>query len=224
MRSDSDFYSRRHQFRKVLSIDWHFHGIDVLFGAVYALGGFYAFRRWGYSRIYDVTPPFVLISGVLAYLVWRLYALETKGATANYFSNLPRDRKIVWDARLVFLMLAALWLEALVFLGLWLRLGDLGIMHHYIIRPEMVVLPFYMTAFMLTCQCCPQNRIYKGLVATVVVSLVMCFGQLLACKTDSETLAQYIKLAIPLVVVACTLFLMKHARDEWSIREMGENL
>ena len=44
-----EFYDSRRQFRRILALDWSLHALDFAYGSVYALLGFFTFRRVGHS-------------------------------------------------------------------------------------------------------------------------------------------------------------------------------
>ena len=142
----SDYYAARRQFLRILALDWSLHAWDFAYGSVYALIGFFVFRRVGYSQVYDVIGPFFLVSGFMIYQTWHVCAPHTRCATAFYYFNLPHHRHIAFYAHLALLSLGGLWLVAVVLLGCALKLGGAGITAHYRIHPEMLVLPFVAVA------------------------------------------------------------------------------
>ena len=144
--SDEALYSPRQQFRRALASDWFLYGMDLVYGLVYVLLGFFLMRRVGYSQVYNVIVPFLCASAYMIYQTWHICAPSARHATASYFFNLPQDRIIALYARLTFLGLGTVWLIGLVFVGSALKLGGAGITACYRVHPEFVALPFLAVA------------------------------------------------------------------------------
>ncbi len=142
----TSYYAPGRQFRRALAAEWRLYGSELLYGVLYVAVGFYVFRRVGYSQVYIVGTPFALAAALMAYLTWRLCSPGVKRTTAPFFFNLPLDRAIALDARLVFLFLATVWFNGIVLLGSHFKLGGAGITACYRIHPEFAALPFLTAA------------------------------------------------------------------------------
>lgn len=221
------------QFRLALAAEWRLYGSELLYGLLYVVAGFYAFRRLGYSRVYDVCWPCVFAAGLMIYLTWHVCSPGVKRRTAPFFFNLPLDRAIALDARLAFLFLAAVWFCGCTLAGSQLKLGGAGITACYRLHPEFVALPFLAIAATAWHLHRPHDRAYWITFGALFVAFCCwLIWKIHAISTNPATDGnnfwpgremplgnQFLVAGILLVVAA---WLTVAARAGWRRRQIGE--
>ena len=227
------FYSPREQFLREWRNLWQLYGIDTLIGGVYVVGGFYVFHRVGYSQVYNVIMPFLIASVVAAYLTYTIYNPQSSGKTLPYFFNLPRHNRTVWNAHCAFIVCVILCLEALILIGVQLKLGGAGITPHFRLHPEMFALPFLAQATVII-YCHFNQTKFHAIVFSLALLLFaagMVYWTFLGFGEDAEALNNYFpSRAIPLnsqgaitvALLGCAGLMLKKGRSQWLQREMGE--
>lgn len=227
-----EFYDSRRQFRRILALDWSLHALDFAYGSVYALLGFFTFRRVGHSQVYDVIAPFLLVSGFMIYQTWHVCAPNTRSATAFYYFNLPHHRHIAFYAHLALLSLGGLWLLALVLLGCALKLGGAGITAHYRIHPEMLVLPFVAVALTMAHVYLIRGWSYWLMTALLFIAVCSWFFSKLylidarppLSRNDywpEREMAYWIQLCIAGIMMGFVRSLIERVRTKWQHRQIG---
>ena len=66
-----------------------------------------------------------------------------------YYSNLPRERMVTWNAQLAYLLCVIVSLEGIILIGTYFKLGSAGITPYFRLHPEAFALPFLSVAFVL---------------------------------------------------------------------------
>lgn len=146
---NSDFFTPRRQFLRVMAHDWRAHRTDFLWGTFYALIGFYITSPAHDGKPVQLIAPFFLLGLAMGFLTWRVCAAERTRGTADLYFNLPRQRMRAWMVHVTMLATAALALESLVFLGAGLRLNLKVSATGYAIAPHSVLLPLFVMAVMV---------------------------------------------------------------------------
>jgi len=229
---DDQHYSTAQQFRRALASDWSIYGMDLIYGILYTLVGFYAARRVGYSQVYNVIGPYLLVSGYLVYLTWHMCAPGARRSTALYFFNLPQDRGIALSARLTFLFLGTCWLTALVFVGCALKLGGAGITACYRIHPEFVALPFLAVAATVCHIHSVHGWDYWGRAAVFFIGICAWFVWKLYMIDAQPPLAQnrfwperdmsiWLQFIVAGMMLGISWRLLARARAQWRRRQIG---
>ena len=232
MPEETGFYSPNQQFFRTVRNDLRLHGVDILFGVLYAIGGFYFFRRLGYSQVYDVIVPFVAISGALLYLTQRICELEATRRTAVYSFSLPRAHTVAWDAHVSVLMGTAAGLVACIFVGAWLKLGGASITPVYRLHPELVVLPFFSVSLVIWNQHSKPSLKHYCLLAALLV-LVVGIG-VVEIEVFSRNLVEHpghipprgvpilAQFLVAAFLASLTVTLLFVSRQNWVKRQIGE--
>jgi hypothetical protein len=229
---ENTHYSTRQQFCRALASDRSLYGMDLVYGVLYMLVGFYAGRRVGYSQVYNVMGPFLCVSGYLVYLTWRMCAPGARRTTALYFFNLPQDRGIALSARLTFLFLGTSWLTALVFVGCALKLGGAGITACYRIHPEFMVLPFLAVAATVCHIHSVHGWDYWGGAAVFFIGICSWFAWKLYLIDAHPPLADnnfwperdmsvWIQFVVAGLILGISWWLLAQARIQWRKRQIG---
>lgn len=143
------FYHPTRQFQRALYADLQLYSVDLLFGGLYPLVGFYMFRYVGHSQVYEITWPFLMSAAYLVYLTWRICKPEIRVVSAAYYFNRPLDRVTAFWAHVTFLLITALWLLLWVGVGCALKLGGAGLTACYRLHPEFLALPLLAVAVTL---------------------------------------------------------------------------
>jgi hypothetical protein len=225
-------YSPRHQFRRALAMDWSLYGMDLVYGVLYVLVGFFLARQVGHSQVYDVIVPFLCAAGFMVYQTWRICAPSARRATAPYFFNLPQDRNIALSARLTFLFLGVTWLIGLVFVGCGFKLGGAGITACYRIHPEFVVLPFLAVAAPVCHVHSVHGWDYWGGAAVFFIGICSWFvWKLYAIDAHppvadnnfwpERDMSVWIQLIVAGIIMGISWRLVARARVQWHKRQIG---
>ncbi len=229
----SEFYSPRRQLSRALASDWRLSSFEMLYGMLYVLVPFYCSRRVGLSQVYDVILPFVVVTGLMAFLTWRICNTDVKTKSAAYFASLPGDRNTAFSARILFLFSLTLWFVAVVFIGCLFKLGGAGITASYRIHPEFVALPFLAVASTAWLVYCPHDKSHWIL---AVLSLILFFGALYTRIAaigsipanegnhywpgrESSLSFQFL---VSGVLILVTSVLIINTRKQWHSRQIGE--
>lgn len=227
------FYSRKRQFFREWRVLWRMHGLDTLLGGLYVLAGFYLAHRVGISQVYNVFMPFIIASLVAGYLTWIIGAPQSRGNTLPFYFNLPRDRTAAWDAQLAYLVCAVVWMEAIILIGVTLKIGGANITPHYRLHPEAFGLPFLAIAA-VSCYAHVQHsrqNFVIALLAVVAFVTALYYWLLYGFPEDPARhnnyfpsrgfflINQYTFAALLLLSAAFVLVL---CRAHWRCREVGE--
>lgn len=227
------YYAPRQQFRRAFAVEWSLHGSQLLYGVLYVVIGFYAFRRVGYSQVYDVIYPHLFAAGLMVFLSRHIFLPSVKRTTAPYYFNQPLDRGIALDARLTFLFILAAWFSVIALVGSLFKLGGAGITACYRIHPDVVVIPFLTCAATVWHILRPHGKAHWAMVAALFVAFVAwLFWKVVATGTDRATesnnfwpereMSLTAQFLIAGILVAITMWLIQIARFEWRQRQIGE--
>ncbi len=231
--SSTGFYSRRQQFFREWRILWRMHGLDTFLGGVFVLAGFYAFHRVGFSQVYDVILPVILASFIAAYLAHSVSAHQSMGNTVPFYFNLPRGRMLAWDAHLVYLIGAILWMEGLILIGAMLKLGGAGMTPHYRLHPEGFALPFLAMASILSYACIRHSWQF---IAACLLGIAAFIAGLYNWRAygfweDAERFNDYCpnggfaliyQCTFAALLLGCAAFVLVLSRRHWRRRQVGE--
>ena len=231
--SNAGFYSRKRQFFREWRVLWRMHWLDTLLGGLYVLIGFYAFRRVGLSQVYDVFAPFVVASIDAAYLAFVISIPQSGGNTLPYYFNLPRNRTAAWDAHLAYLVCTALWMEAVILVGVLFKLGGAGITPHYRLHPEVIVLPFLAIAAAFSFA--HLRHTVRNRVSSALILLMFTFGLLywlgFSVRETAEQdnnffpprgLPLSVQCVLASLLLVYAMFVLAVTRRHWKRREVGE--
>jgi len=229
----SEFYSPRNQFLREWRVLWRAFGTDVLLGGVYVLIGFYSMRTLGGSQVYDVVFPFIIAAGIAAYLTYGIRKSEMNGNTAPFYFNLPRTRMRAWDAQMAFLVTAVIWLEVVIVVGTYLKLGGAGITPIYRLYPLAFCVPFAGVGFALVFLEINHSKMFLFAYSAVLLFCVVFFimwlitGAWGTAHEDNNYLPErnyntsaHITFTVG-VLVTLGLVIFSN-RSRWRDRELGE--
>jgi Ca2+/Na+ antiporter len=154
-----DFYSASQQIKREFFWLWRTNGRAILLATVfYVLPSFFLFQPLGRSQVYEAVLPFAVVAIVLFYHIYRAASVQLRGKTAAFYTNLPRNPATALMAELCYYVLVCALMEAVVFLGIFIKLGGGGITPQFRIYPECVVLPLLSTAAALWWTHGPPSR------------------------------------------------------------------
>ena len=229
------FYSRRQQFFREWRVLWALCSTDILLGCMYVLSSFYFFRMVGNSQVYNVIMPFFMASFVAAYLTYRISGSQVRGNTRSYFTSLPRERKVVWQAHSAFVLCIVLGLEAIIAIGVAVKLGGAGLTPVYRLHPELMALPFVAVTSMFLGLYLRYTKWVIVLIIIVVLASLMgaIFWALDGFWEDPEALNNYhpsrgyelsyqCSIAFGMMILSVVIHHM--ARKRCMNREVGELL
>lgn len=134
------------QVRRIAAVDTRLIGIDIAYGLFYVLAGFFLTTD-DKNLVHVVVLPFVMLSGVLIYMTHRLCGPEGAETTAMFYANLPRPRRLAYWAHAAWLCAFALSMEAVIGLGMVLRLNADLPDQQLVVTPFLLVLPFFAIVF-----------------------------------------------------------------------------
>lgn len=167
-----DFYSRCNQIRRELRVLWVTRpDLSIFFGTAFTLLSFYPLQLPGESQVFNVTTPYWFASLYLLVLERQ----KCNASCAASYANLPRDRATYFDARVIFHLTHALFLELVIVAGTFLKLNGGGITPFFRIYPELAVLPASAVLLALSFSFQPAKwapRLAVGTVATLVIGWV----------------------------------------------------
>ncbi len=231
--SQDTYYSYQNQLLRELNWIWQLHKVDTLLGLVYVYLSFFMFNYVGYSKVYDVVLPFILCSTSIAYLTYIITNPQVRGNTQPYYFGLPRDRKLVWDGLVAYLMLAMVAMVLVTVAGGIYKVGSRGITPYYRFHPEVFCLPLVcMVLVLFIIQ--GKRSLTRSIQFLVLVTL---FGLALwqwwdfsfrdfAGKHNDfipvHELAWSTQLGIALIVLFCCLGALWKLRTSWIAQEWGE--
>jgi len=227
------FYSRGRQFFREWRALWRMHGLDTILGGLFVIGGFYIAHRVGISQVYDVINPFIIASFVAGYLTWIIGIPQSRGATLPFYFNLPRDRTAAWDAHLAYVVCAVLWMEAIILIGVALKIGSANITPHYRLHPEAFGLPF-LTVAAVSCYAHVQHsrqNFVIALLAVVAFITALYYWLLYGFPENPERHNNYYpsrgfaltnQYTFAAILLLATAFVLAQCRAHWRRREVGE--
>lgn len=208
-----EFFSPSRQFLRVLAHDWRLFNKDIVFGAFYALIGF--FGKFGAiasnAQHHILIMPFVLLAVAVGVMAYRLCIAETNPVSAAFYFNLPRSRALTQAAHVALLAAMALGYELLILLAAALRLNLPPGAPGYSIQPHLALIPFW-TLSILVWLVYVARRSGRDLDSLSVLLLLVSFGAiivlpilmaLMASARQPPTLTDYYFFAfIELILIA----------------------
>jgi hypothetical protein len=105
------------------------------------LAGFYVYSFKSNDPSHLTKAPFVMLCFVMSYLTFRVCGPASDPKTAMFYANLPRRRVAAYWTSVATLLAYALAMDAVIGLGIWLRLGVEPSVRHQFVSPLLFVLP-----------------------------------------------------------------------------------
>ena len=113
------------------------------------LAGFLLIPAKSHRSVHIAVLPFIALSFVLVFLVFRLSDPERDDKTGMFYANLPRSRALTYWTHAAWLSFVVLVYEGVIMLGVALRLNVMRSDLPVLVAPYMFVLPFFAMALMM---------------------------------------------------------------------------
>lgn len=211
------------QARRVAAVDTRSIGIDALYGLVYVLGGFYASPQIPNASVWVVLGPFLALSVVLIYMTFRLCQMEREEKTAMFYANLPRGRSLSYWMHAAWLGGFALIMEAVIVLGVWMRLGFARPDQTLFVAPSLFLLPFFSFACFIWLIYGGYRKFIEiaGVIAALVVWGIIIWGVYLRIEESGSKIFPR-DLGAALALALLSGLLLWHGSRRWRKTQIGE--
>jgi len=230
-----DFYSAKRQFFREWAVLLRVYGLDTFLGGLYPLFGFYIMHRPGGSQVYNVVLPFIIATATMGYLAYSIQISRTRGGTSRYYSQFPGDQTTLWDAQIAYLIASAIWINGVIAVGAYFKLGGANYVPYYRLHPEMFCLPFLVIAFVIAFL---HNRHSKefavvfigaaaALAAVIYFSDMFFMGEKASRQNDFYPPRVHdlkFQLTIAFLLLTASITGLGMTRFFWKRRELGEIL